>query len=188
MSRNRPNIAVAVTLAAVAQGACLSTSPSTTRAATARYLTTDSSAYVARIRDQIWNQPRYEFSVIATYRNLGSKPLYLGRCFPNSPVPMYGVSRADGARGPKSGYDPVWACVGHNRQFRLNPGEQRVDTLRIVGPNGFDHFTHQPSGPVEGEFRLYYYVDGCTGSNPCPVADAIRTSNTFRVRTPPSKA
>ena len=141
--------------------------------------TTDATGYVAgRLPGQ---PPRYRFTVISRFHNRGAATLYLGRCYPNSPRPLFGVTLA--APAPEeSAYDGIWACTGHDKQFAIRPGEVRIDTLQVEGPNAFDGITNEPFGVTEGDFRLYFDVRLAPGDGP-PAPDALMGSNAFRVRT-----
>jgi hypothetical protein len=141
--------------------------------------TTDATGYVAV---RIPGQPRYRFTVITRYENRGVVTLYLGRCFPNSPQPLFGAALATPGTG-ESAYATIWACVGHDKQFAIEPGEVRLDTLQVEGPNSFDGRTHEPFGVTEGDFRLYFDVRLNAGDGGPDAPDALKLSNAFRVRT-----
>lgn len=70
---------------------------------------------------------------------------------------MYGIRGVDF----ESAYDPAWACVGHDRQFRVERGRSRVDTLIIRGPNAWS--AEVPLGTLTGVFELGYGVRLCPG-------------------------
>src|SRR5689334_262401 len=85
--------------------------------------TTDATGYVAyKLEGSL---PRYQFRIISRFENQGTATVYLGRCFPNSPQPLFSVVSTSTV---ESGYSQVWACVGHDRQFAIRAGEVRVDT------------------------------------------------------------
>lgn len=73
----------------------------------------------------------YGFELVATFTNHTERTVYLDRCGPTTTTPMFGVLGV----GFDAAYDPAWGCVGHNQQFVVGPGQARVDTLRIRGPN-----------------------------------------------------
>ena len=142
---------------------------------------TDATGYVARRIPDSGTVPRYRFTVITRYENRGTASLFLGRCFPTSPQPVFSVVAAGSS--VRSGYEYVWACVGHDKQFEVPPSAVRVDTLHVEGPNTFDGVTHQAIGVTSGRFKLLFTVglvagDGVPGA-PLPV----RLSNEFLVRT-----
>ena len=117
-------------------------------------LTTDASEYTAHVIDDGFGPSRYSFQVIARFHNATSSTIYLARCYPDTPYPIYGVSAV--GEPPSAGgaaYDPVWACVGHDRQIAVPAGSTRTDTLTIAGPNAFDGITHVGIGRTEGRFR-----------------------------------
>ncbi len=113
------------------------------------------------------------FTLIATFTNQGATPVYLARCFPDTPIPIYSVRMVDSpddALG--SAYSPVWACVGHDQQILVAPGSTRTDTLLMAGPNGTVGVTHQPLGALSGSMRLSYQVQSCPGDGQCPIREA----------------
>ena len=94
------------------------------------------------------------FTVVARYDNRTAGPLFLSRCSSAARTPMYAVEVIDDTTD--SGYDPVWACVGHDSPIVIAPRTTRVDTLQIEGPHSFDGKTHASIGRLEGDFRLVY--------------------------------
>jgi hypothetical protein len=153
--------------------------------------TTDSTAYTARPARQAGDTTEYAFTVVTRLENRGDVPIYLGRCYPNSPEPIYGVQRLDTTAAPqrmrdRAAYDPIWACVGHDYPFEVPPGTARVDTLRLTGPNAWDGVTHEGLGHLEGRFRLAYRVGACPPrSGRCARPDALWYTNAFTVRLQP---
>jgi hypothetical protein len=145
--------------------------------------TTDATGYVAhRLPESL---SRYQFRIISRFENRGTATLYLGRCYPDSPQPLFTVINTTAV---ESGYSQIWACVGHDRQFAIRAGEVRVDTLFVEGPNAFRGGTHEPIGVTEGDFRLYYDVRLAAGDGGPDAPDSIKLSNAFRVRTSNSPA
>ena len=146
-------------------------------------LRTDQAAYVARYLAGEGPYRQYGFTLVARFENRTGGPVYLERCYPNTPYPSFGVELVGGdGRAPESGYDPVWACVGHESQIVVQPGDTRVDTLRIRGPNGWDGYTKEPQGEMEGSFRLVYQAGTCRDVIRCQLPAEARTSNLFEVR------
>ena len=124
---------------------------------------------------------RYGFSLVARTVNLGRSEIYLARCYPTSVVPVYGVELVDRSNSRGSAYSRAWACVGHDDQFRLGPGDSRTDTLTIAGPNAFDGRTGTPFGILEGRMRLRYELQSCRGDGACRVDGSAGRSNEFTV-------
>lgn len=122
----------------------------------------------------------YGFTIIARYENTTADTLYLPRCLPRDRTPEYGVEVVDDTT-EDSGYDAVWACVGHDFPIVVAPHATRVDTLRIEGPNVFDGKTNAPMGRLEGEFRLIYTVSAKCREPPCRTRPEERRSPVFRV-------
>jgi hypothetical protein len=141
--------------------------------------TTDAASYVARPVSP--GTARYEFDVATRFENRTRVTLYLGRCYPDSPQPMFGVELVEPA-GRESGYSMFWACVGHDRQFVVRPGEVRIDTLHIAGPNMFDGATQQPIGVTEGVFRLSFDVRTAPDYPVTAAPLDVAVSNEFVVR------
>lgn len=118
----------------------------------------------------------YGFEVVATFTNHTERTVYLDRCGPTSTTPMFGMRGV----GFDAAYDPAWGCVGHNQQFVLGPGQARVDTLRINGPNEWSR-EGEPRGKLDGLFELQYGVRFCPGECANQAPDAAGASNQFRV-------
>lgn len=147
----------------------------------ARSLFTDATSYLAEPVPRSPTPPQYAFSVIARYPNRRPVPIYIDRCTPDARVPLFAVPLADGSG--RSGYNTPPMCVGHDRPFVLAPGAERVDTLLIVGPLGFDRFSGEPIGEVEGAFYLLYVVRLCPSQDgQCPLLSAEPRSAPFTVR------
>jgi hypothetical protein len=140
--------------------------------------TTDATGYVAYHLPG--SLPRYQFRIISRFENTGTSTVYLGRCFPSSPQPLFSVVSTTTV---ESGYSQIWACVGHDQQFAIRAGETRVDTLLVEGPNTFQGGTNTPIGVSEGDFRLYFDVRLAAGDGAPRAPDSIKLSNAFRVRT-----
>lgn len=141
-------------------------------------ITTDKNAYVARCMDDGFLS--CTFTLEATYYNRTDRPVYLYRCYPDSEYPIYGVPTSD--ESAESAYDPIWGCVGHDDQIRVDPGETRTDVLEVRGPNSFDGVTGEPFGVVEGAFQLRYDARPCGGEGNCDsLPEVQRLSAPFKV-------
>jgi hypothetical protein len=143
--------------------------------------TLDRTEYVAApIRDE--PPIRYEFQVIARIENQSDHTLYLARCFPDSPLPTFGV-RLVAPRNPEgSAYDPVWACVGHDSPIVIPPGATRIDTIRISGPNAFQSGSLIGFGQLDGVFEFTYGASTCSPPDPCSPSQSITLRQRFSVR------
>lgn len=168
--------------AAVALAACLPTDACGCSLVPPASIDTDRLEYTAVYLEGEGAYRVYGFPVVARFTNWTGAPLYLDRCRPDDPRPMFGVRLASGAPGLQSGYDPAWACVGHESPIVVRAGETRTDTLLVRGPNGWDGRTSQPLGVLEGEFQLVYGVRTCRSETGCPLADENSRSSPFRVR------
>jgi len=142
-------------------------------------LMTDRDRYIAHPVAGSGQSTLYSFTLIARFTNTTRQPLYLGRCSPNSPHPKWFVVLAD--LKDDSGYGPAWACGGHDQHLRLGPGASRTDTLEILGPTTFDHFSGVPLGAIEGQMRLGYELRTGTGDVACIQPPPQGLSHTFSV-------
>jgi hypothetical protein len=146
-------------------------------------LTTDRNLYTATPVSGAGSHRMYGFTVMAQFTNRLSRPVYLERCYPSTPIPIYGVVPVEGQ--VEAGYDPVWACVGHDSPIVVGAGETRTDSLRIVGPNAWDGHTKEPLGTLVGHFQLRYAVGACPEVDGCGGGTRSRGSNNFEVRLEP---
>lgn len=145
-------------------------------------IVTDSRVYEARPIDPPGPNQRFQLTLVARFQNQGDRTLYLDRCNPDSPHPIYGFRAVDFPE-LEVAWSYVCAGVGHDRDFRIPPRAMRTDTLRIVGPSLFT-FLGEPIGVLEGEFQLVYRVLDCPGDE-CwdqRAPDSLGVSNSFTVR------
>jgi len=127
----------------------------------------------------------YEFTVLARVRNGTARPVQVKRRCPLTdaelqakPVPDYDVPAVPEDTG--SAYSPVTMCaeIVPTPVIVLQPGASRIDTLRIVGPSSWDHYTKRPVGNLSGHFRLTYELSPCAARLRCEHV----LSNEFEVR------
>jgi hypothetical protein len=157
-------------------------SSSTNRPPPAGIFTTNSTEYTARIVDSIYSHPVYAVTVVTRYRNTTGATIYLERCYPTSPTPMFGVILVAPTDSWGSAYNQAWACVGHDQQLPIQPGATRVDTLQLLGPTMFSGYTNAPFGLSEGTMRLSFMPLSCAGNARCLLTvDSLRYSNEFVV-------
>jgi hypothetical protein len=145
-------------------------------------LMTDATDYLAEPLAGSTQFLRYGFTVVTRFTNRSPAPVYLGRCYPASPQPMYWISAGDGS-AVESAYDPIWACVGHDNQIEILPGAVRIDTFHVEGPNDFDGIHQQGIGATEGVFRLHLPVASARGDGAPAAAGSLGVSNAFTVHT-----
>lgn len=138
-------------------------------------LWTDLPSYVATYVAGEGAYQRYGFQLVASFSNEGARTVYLLRCAPDSERPLFQVR----GLGFESGYDRAWACVGHDHHLAVAPGEIRVDTLFITGPNAWSGSSSL--GRLEGDFQLHYLVSPCLAGCPGQVPDGMGVSNPFHV-------
>ena len=146
-------------------------------------LRTDRATYHASPTGGEGSYRTYAATVVTQFTNGMSRIVYLERCYPDTPYPIYGIVSAE--KGREAAYDPTWACVGHDVPIVVLPGGIRRDSLRLVGPNAWDGRTNKPFGDLVGRFRLSYVVGTCRTVTGCEVPGRFRESNEFEVRLGP---
>jgi hypothetical protein len=146
-------------------------------------LRTDSTTYTATLIGGEGSYRTYGVTLVARFTNGTSRPVYLDRCYPGTPYPIYGIVSSEPSL--ESAYNPVWACVGHDQPIVVRAGETRTDFLQIAGPNMWDGHTKEPMGALVGRYRLTYSVNSCADGYPCDVSARIRGSNEFEIRLAP---
>lgn len=161
-----------VACAALVLDSCLSSTDPAGRSV----IFTDQPSYAAQ---RVPGTGVYSFTVVATYFNQTRDTVYLETCAPDAPHPQFGVITESGV--PADGYDPAWACVGHDGQIAVAAGTSRTDSLKITGPVTWDGRTGAATGSLDGVFRLSYTVLSCRRDNGCPAVSSQARSNTFRV-------
>jgi hypothetical protein len=142
---------------------------------------TDALVYTAEYERGEGTYRQYGFDLVARFTNPTDETVYLGRAYPDQPRPDYGVLLVNEDDEWGSAYSGVIAGVGHDRQIAVAPGETRVDTLHLRGPNAWDGRTGERFGRLEGEMRLIYQPQGCRGDGACQLPDSLATSNVFEV-------
>jgi hypothetical protein len=131
----------------------------------------------------------YAGTVLATYTNAGSTPVFLNRCSERS-GPVFSLGWAWTGSAPTHLEGPIWACVGVP-PIQVLPGESRTDTLRFflgeVQPNG--QYTSQPRNA--GRLALYRIIhrayarvegSGDLAKAAGPLPTEAGRSNIFRAR------
>jgi hypothetical protein len=143
-------------------------------------LRTDRASYSAMPIGGEGSYRTYGFTLVAQFTNGMSRTVYLERCYPTTPYPVYGIG--SDADGQSAAYNPTWGCVGHDSPIVVLPGMTRTDSLRILGPNAWDGRTNEPFGNLTGRFRLSYVVATCRAVSGCELPGHPRESNDFEVR------
>jgi hypothetical protein len=147
-------------------------------------LQTDSLAYTAVYRAGQAPYRLYGFRVVARFTNRTPAPVYLERCYPDSPTPIFDVQLVGDTAGAGplgSVFRRLWGCVGHDRQIEVASGTTRTDTLDLVGPSAFEGGTGRPLGRFDGRLRLSYNVQACRGGAGCGLPVGAGLSNAFDV-------
>jgi hypothetical protein len=148
-----------------------------------RTLGTDRNLYEATLVDGEGAYRTYAVTMVAEFTNAMDQPVYLGRCLPDTDSPIYGILSVEPEL--EAGYDPIWACVGHDNPILVGAGESRVDTLRLSGPNAWDGYTKEPFGTLTGRFQLSYAIGTCPDVYGCGVVQSYVESNEFEMRLKP---
>jgi len=144
-------------------------------------LKTDRSTYTASCRGEGYYK-RCHFTLVMTYTNQTDATIYFDHCYPDDTYPIYFIR---GLTRQESAYSGVWGCTGHDRSVKVLPGEKRVATLEISGPNAWDGRTGEPFGVLEGRLQVYHTAYTCADElAACSLPDEVATSNLFEVRLP----
>lgn len=149
---------------------------------------TDQTEYVAQFDSTVNKQDRYKFPLVARFENRTGVPIYLGRCYTNTPYPIYNVGpdNGNGVESSSGSFDNPYAtfaaCVDHDNPIIVQPEEIRVDNLTIYAPNGWSDDSLIPKDKLNGQFRLIYRAHYCRERYNCERPDAVQYSNIFTVR------
>lgn len=144
-------------------------------------LKTDRDVYTASCQGEGYDK-RCQFTLVMTYTNQTDATVYFDHCYPDSTYPIFFIR---GLTKEESAYDAVWACVGHDRSVKVPAGEERVDALKISGPNAWDGRTGEPFGVLEGRLQISYPAYTCADEDTaCSLPSEVATSNLFEVRLP----
>lgn len=144
-------------------------------------LNTDRDVYIPDCQGEGYNK-RCSFTLVMTYTNQTDTTIYFDHCYPDSTYPIYFIR---GLTKEESAYGGAWGCTGHDRSVKVLPGEKRVDTLGISGPNAWDGRTGEPFGILEGRLQISYDAYTCADElTACSLPDEAATSNLFEVRLP----
>jgi hypothetical protein len=157
-SASRVFVPVALFLAATCAQPAEPTTPS--------LLQTDSATYTATVVGPIAVTVR----IVATLRNPSDTLIVLDRCTPTTPYPTYYVELIRPVSSDGAGYNPGWACVGHNSPLVVAARGTRTDTITLRGPTAYDNATRRFVGLLAGTFRIEY---------------GGQQSNEFRIELPP---
>jgi hypothetical protein len=148
-------------------------------------VTTDRTSYEATYVDGEGAWTRYSVDVVVRTVNVGRSPLYISSCSASPASPVFGVVQVsgNGEGGAHSAFSPVWACPGFP-PIQLAPGEIRLDTLRLMAPNGVNGITGQVMGSLEGTKKIGWDVRTCPDRPDCGAAGHVGLSNGFEVTLP----
>lgn len=137
-------------------------------------LSIDQTRYAPELLGGTGNDRRFAFSVVARFANGSRDTVYLARCFPSSPGPIFGVAMERTTRA--SAFDGAWACVGHDQQHAIAPNTVRTDTLRLFGPGARSGVSGEILGELSGRMFLSYEVQRCRGDGACRLPKAAQSS------------
>jgi hypothetical protein len=149
--------------------------------------------YLAAYEETLDKRPRYILTITARLENRSQSPIYLDRCYPDTPYPFFDIRNAVLGVIRHSAYTPMWSCVGHNNPIIVQPGETRTDNFRIIGPSVWrsDIDGDRYDGELEGRFSLSYHLHFCPEEPcihpdckgpPCKRSDVYLHSNIFTIR------
>jgi hypothetical protein len=143
---------------------------------------TDQTKYIAKYHETVHGQDRYKFLLVARFENRTGATIYLERCYPDTPYPIYDVvsDNGSGVQG-SDGYGTAQGCVGHDSPIIVEPGETRVDKLVIYGPNAWTSESLVTKEALAGRFRLTYRTHFCRELYKCERPDVAQYSNAFTV-------
>lgn len=145
---------------------------------------TDLESYMAHIASA-GDRPTYGFDIVVRFENRTNRTVYLDRCNPDSPHPIYSVELIDQQDSYGAAYNPGWGCAGHDSPIRVERGRSRVDTLHLIGPRAWPTYSDQHLGVLEGRFRLKYWPNTCRTETECALPVSLARSNVFEVRLAP---
>ncbi|MEX0599313.1 MAG: hypothetical protein WD205_01645 [Rhodothermales bacterium] len=143
-------------------------------------LEVEQNDYVAE-REIDGPRARYGFDLVVHLYNESPHTLYLQRCRPDTPYPIYAVKPVETENAHDAAYNAVWACPGNGHPFVVRPGMTRTDTLHLSGPNGWLGGTIRHQGIMEGRFRLRYSIGTCLSAADCPLDNSVQRSDVFDV-------
>ena len=144
-------------------------------------LRTDNHTYTASCKGEGYAKT-CTFTLTMSYTNKTNGTVYFNHCYPDDTFPIYFVG---GLTEEESAYSGAWGCTGHDRFVKVLAEEQRVDTLRISGPNAWDGVTGEPFGLLEGHLQIFYEAFSCSNElDPCELPREAATSNVFTVNLP----
>ena len=179
---------VIITCPSVSQTASQKPEPKTTVVAAPPdqvTIKTDQIEYNARYHEMVSGQDRYKFLLTASFENRTGATVYLERCYPHTPYPIYDVVFDNGSgiqESGEGGYRTGHICVGHDKPIIVQPGETRIDKLVIYGPNAWTSEKPITKEAMTGQFRLTYRAYFCLELIGCERTDAMQYSNVFTVR------
>jgi hypothetical protein len=121
---------------------------------------TDRLSYEAVPFETAFGHTRYEFTVVATFRNTTTDTVYLNRCTSAYTTPIFGVYAVGMPDDWGSAYDPGYACGGPPEPFTVLPGQERTDTLHL---RGFNIILRGgiPQGEMDGRKFIRYFARSC---------------------------
>jgi len=140
-------------------------------------LQTDKTLYEARYLGGEGVYKMYGFKLEASFSNTYGKKIYLNRCLPDSPTPIYWLRLSNEG---DSGYNAPWACVGHDEFIEVEPGGTYQLSLDVEGPNSWSGTPRQAYGILEGRFEFIIETVCKGGSKTCSPEELV--SNEFEVR------
>jgi hypothetical protein len=139
---------------------------------------TDTTIYTARLIQGVPTNGRFAFPVVTRFANPAPDTIFLARCLPDFAYPLYSVVALE-QTSPAAAYSQAWACGSHDQPVIVAPGQIRIDTLYLNGPNAWNDGI--PVGLLDGIFRLSFSRQGCRSDIGCGTPLELIDSNAFRV-------
>ncbi|MFK7843923.1 MAG: hypothetical protein AB8G77_01385 [Rhodothermales bacterium] len=102
------------------------------------------------------------FTIEVRFENKSTTPVYLRRCRPDSPAPIYSFLLLDNDDEWGSAYNSAWACVGHSNHILVPAGAFRIDSIHVRGPNAFQN--NQILGVLSGKHQIVFETVPCCGA------------------------
>jgi hypothetical protein len=125
-----------------------------------------------------WRTYRYRADIVTRIRNRSANSVFLARCYPHDRTPMFELVPVAADESWRN-WGTVWACVGNSNPIEVRPGETRIDTLSIEGPDGRGS-GGEIFGRLDGTFRIGLRAHECQDER-CGLIDSSRFSNSFEV-------
>ncbi len=157
-SRPTPYIQAALALLVLTAAACSQPGEPVPELVARPAIETESDTAVLHVFDD-----RVTGSIVATYTNRTSTPVYLGRCG-TSRHPGFVLDKENGGTWTLS-YDPICDLIG-TPPLEVRPCESRTDTLPVWSSRLPHVLPYFQSPEVTGTYRIVYRAYDCCSTPP----------------------